>query len=31
MMNDFLLKEKLASKPLDSIALLNDRFLKAMK
>jgi NitT/TauT family transport system substrate-binding protein len=31
MMNDFLLKEKLTSKPLDSIALLNDRFLKAMK
>jgi NitT/TauT family transport system substrate-binding protein len=31
MMNDFLLKEKLAPKPLDSIALLNDRFLKAMK
>jgi NitT/TauT family transport system substrate-binding protein len=31
MMNDFLLKEKLASKPLDSIALLNDSFLKAMK
>jgi NitT/TauT family transport system substrate-binding protein len=31
MMNDFLLKEKLAPKPIDSIALLNDRFLKAMK
>jgi NitT/TauT family transport system substrate-binding protein len=31
MMNDFLLKEKLAPKPLDSIALLNDHFLKAMK
>ena len=31
MMNDFLLKEKLVPKPLDSIALLNDRFLKALK
>jgi NitT/TauT family transport system substrate-binding protein len=31
MMNDFLLKEKLAPKRLDSIALLNDRFLKALK
>jgi NitT/TauT family transport system substrate-binding protein len=31
MMNDFLLKEKLVSKPIDSITLLNDRFLKAMK
>jgi NitT/TauT family transport system substrate-binding protein len=31
MMNDFLAKEKLAPKPIDSIALLNDRFLKAMK
>jgi NitT/TauT family transport system substrate-binding protein len=31
MMNDFMLKEKLAPKRLDSIALLNDRFLKAMK
>jgi NitT/TauT family transport system substrate-binding protein len=31
MMNDFLLKEKLIPKPLDSIALLNDRFLKTLK
>jgi NitT/TauT family transport system substrate-binding protein len=31
MMNDFLLKEKLTSKRVDSIALLNDRFLKALK
>ncbi|MEA3095662.1 MAG: NitT/TauT family transport system substrate-binding protein [Caballeronia sp.] len=31
MMNDFLVKEKLAPKPIDSIALLNDSFLKAMK
>jgi NitT/TauT family transport system substrate-binding protein len=31
MMNDFLVKEKLAPKPIDSIALLNDRFLKGMK
>jgi NitT/TauT family transport system substrate-binding protein len=31
MMNGFMLKQKLTPKPLDSIALLNDRFLKAMK
>jgi hypothetical protein len=31
MMNDFLVKEKLAPKPIDSIALLDDSFLKAMK